>query len=271
MSHPLDGCRAKLDRVDKQLSGLEALVSRAILKSGSIAKEDDVQTGKPVARIRDQVAPDLVISVLIGEIAYNLRSCLDHLMRQMLKPSAGTDESNADFPIFDDRAAYGDLFVIKPNGKPLKGRESLVSLPPAFVAPLNSLQPHSAPQPHEHPLWVLRWINDVDKHRLLHLTRAQGRTVAFPTWPGPGPMRAFVSAPVELYEGADVSAISELLSHPDVESDLIRDIAFGEPACPAFEKPVLQVMRDIRAYVRKDVFAKPGILDGFAPCPPFFT
>jgi hypothetical protein len=99
--------------------------------------------------------------LIIGDIAHNYRSALDHLAWQLaLKHSAPDDPSrSAQWPITDSLDKFNDGRV----------QRMLASIDPAIHADIERLQPYNAPeQAYCRPLAALRDLSNTDKHRLLN-------------------------------------------------------------------------------------------------------
>lgn len=93
---------------------------------------------------------------LIGDFLHNLRSAVDHLVRQL--PGSGADSV---FPIFADE----DRFE---RSRELQGLEGLDE---HALAIIRAFQPYQRPlRTREwHPLWVLRCLHQLDRRRVLEL------------------------------------------------------------------------------------------------------
>jgi len=92
--------------------------------------------------------PDL--SLIAGDATQNIRAALDHLVCAL----SGTDCVRTQFPIFTNEAEYG------------KHRETMLrGVSETHRAVIDGLQPFDDPK---HPLALLRWFTDHDKHRVLH-------------------------------------------------------------------------------------------------------
>jgi len=113
------------------------------------------------------------VSILVGDCLNNARSALDHAMYAVVRhdhcgKGSVDDIHNLAFPIADDLVRYADLMD---RMRKLKKRIS------AFTYDiLESLQPYHRPtevDPSRGALTVLRDMNNIDKHRLLHVGRPE--------------------------------------------------------------------------------------------------
>jgi len=128
------------------------------------------------ASVREQ--PPLVWGPIIGDVAHNWRSSLDHLAWQLVKVRGnGKPYRRTQFPIFDD-----DPFIpLKANDPPdLKKKrrgarktfkEQVRGMRKTDVALIKRLQPYSRRKgPKGHPLSILARLSNWDKHNELALS-----------------------------------------------------------------------------------------------------
>jgi len=153
---PLDDPRLKISRADKHLKGLQDEVERFLDSHpyGVIA-ELDKKTGKCILRVKINAEPPVEWGPVIGDIAHNLRSALDHLVWQLWLLQTSSPYRRAAFPIFIDARRYSDTCI-----RQLTARQK---------AAIERLQPYHASNPASHPLWILHEIDNADKHRLIQL------------------------------------------------------------------------------------------------------
>lgn len=97
-------------------------------------------------------------AVIIGEIAYNLRSSLDHLVWQLVMQNGRTPTKSNQFPIFLDKTKYD-----KVTRRHLKG----VDLWSRGI--IEDVQPYQAGSEIGLSLRILHGICNIDKHRHLNL------------------------------------------------------------------------------------------------------
>jgi hypothetical protein len=128
--HPLDGIDAKIKhayiRFDDLCREVRKFTDR---RPFSIRTEDYEQDGKPSVRMtavdNGVGSPPLRISLLAGEALYQLRSCLDHLIRQLViaNGQAVVLGRKHQFPICDDAETF-----LKPYTKQqIKGVSSVAA------------------------------------------------------------------------------------------------------------------------------------------------
>lgn len=102
--------------------------------------------------------PNPYWSTVIGDAVHNMRSALDYLTCELVIKNGGTVTTSTQFPIYDRK----DKFA-KGTGRRLAGMDSRA------VTLIETLQPYYKPVPSEHPLSVLAYLSNGDKHRALQL------------------------------------------------------------------------------------------------------
>jgi len=98
-------------------------------------------------------------SILIGEAAYQLRTCLEHIAFMIVKPSTDAEKQSTQFPLYDTARKFNSNFDRRmPN---VSGEvKNLIS----------SIQPYQRGQEKvAEILWRLQAINNWDKHRCFAL------------------------------------------------------------------------------------------------------
>ena len=194
--------RLKLKRAWQQLDGLKAEIN-------AFTNEDphpyvpqihfDRKTQMLTASVQVQKRPDPMWGVMVGEIIHNLRSALDHIVRELVILKTGrTPRTNKNqFPIFEHQAGF-------------RGRGTkmfLHDVSPAGIALIESEQPFpkkdgGTGEGIDSPLWHVKELSDHDKHRTLHVTGTmvsefkftlpplkRDATVDHQTLTGPGPIQ----------------------------------------------------------------------------------
>lgn len=163
------GVDRKIERAKAKLADLKESI-KAVVDPGHyrFAVKYDPETKRHVYRVYDVPATDPEWPLVIGEVLFNLRSALDHLAWQLVLLGGGEPTQETQFPIRDS-----------PNDKngqvlPLKALLAQVK-DPKILGLLNECQPyagdgteHRSPfDAHGTPLWHLKKLNNLDKHRLL--------------------------------------------------------------------------------------------------------
>jgi hypothetical protein len=120
------------------------------------------------------------LSVVVGECLHNLRSALDLLAYSLAvaytKPLPDDIAESSEFPIFGDidrrgRAGVGAA-LFRDNG-----RSKIRGIDPAAQTEVERMQPyHRGTDFRLHPLWQLQVLDNINKHRLLHVVAVSGGT-----------------------------------------------------------------------------------------------
>lgn len=153
----LEGISAKVERARATLLGLETGINEHC--------EAEVRRLESAARERSPLAadvdePDTIYdyAVAVGEVAYNLRSGLDHLVWQLVLANRGKPDTQTEFPIFRKESDYRRDAERKLHGLTDDQLRMVEELQP-FRDAIN-IGPH---------LWMLRTICNIDKHRHLNV------------------------------------------------------------------------------------------------------
>lgn len=162
--HPLDGPRAKIVRAKSQLVALQTTFQRFLkqYRYNVVIAEFDRKT--ECYNLRVQSGPPAFPNewgVLIGEIAHNLRSALDGLIWQLALLEKSEPYRLTAFPI--KLGGKKDPFWVK--GAPL---HLLKSIDRRFWESIEAFQPYKRGNGgRRNPLFLLKKLNDTDKHRLI--------------------------------------------------------------------------------------------------------
>jgi hypothetical protein len=122
----------------------------------SVAPSKKDEKGRLVWRVGDVQDPPQIIGVLIGEVAYQLRSTLDHIIWQLAKPTTEREKKNVQFPLAKSSTDFRNQRHLMP-GVELRVRRAVESLQPY----------HRRKWPETALLGYLREISNWDKHRTL--------------------------------------------------------------------------------------------------------
>jgi hypothetical protein len=156
---PLDGVDLKVARAKGHLSDLKEAVKWALdSERYEFTRKTDPETGKEALWVDPIPYIALEWSVVIGEILFHLRSALDHLAYQLVALDGRTPTEQTKFPIRDS--------PLDKNGKTLPLRDLMPEIKSSkILAAINECQPYRGPD--REPLWLLKVLNNIDKHRLL--------------------------------------------------------------------------------------------------------
>ena len=253
------GARARLDRAQEQTQGLHAEFQEFAARSPHAVREiyDETTGRKRAEYLVLEELPDAWPAV-VGEIAYDLRTSLDHAVYDLTCIESGGPLGQTGFPIFEDEARYDELTT---RGDPALGSGvfKIRGVNQYAKAAIRSLQPFEARKaaPFDEPaLSLLGELNAVDRQRTIPLCRLR--------WPGSTirsrrPVRdlRFHWEPT-LERGAVLATWSPLgsLDGLDLEVDLDFDVGFGlEDSTPSrFQGlPVIDVLERIGDAVAETV------------------
>jgi hypothetical protein len=157
MIRTLDSAWAKVDRAKEHLAELKSLVDEFhTLHRKVIIFDYDSNAGKYFANVTFPDEPPLKFSVIVGDIAHNLRSALDHLAFQFDSALPASRK----FPVYSEK------------GKLLKALKQGLSqrFPRRAWAIIDKQQPcHYGDHYYKRGIYRLHRINIRDKHQLLNL------------------------------------------------------------------------------------------------------
>jgi len=177
MPHPMDGCRAKLERARETLDALELEVANFLSKDPPPVRLETkhINGGLEYAFIAyGEPNPPLRISVIAGEIVHHMRSSLDHLIYALVIRNGVSPTFQHQFPICSTEKDFrqaGERCQIKGVGANARRL-------------IRSVQPFTTPTPDDTILYVVSQYDNADKHRLLVVVTAVadlGQTVTIGT------------------------------------------------------------------------------------------
>ena len=166
---------AKIERADSQIEKFNIDGERLCRKiQQSIVCETDYKADEKrwVYRGENPIVP-ISWSVQTGEILYNLRSALDHLVWQLVCANGQTPTTDNQFPIADDL----DAWKRSSTRRRLKGISDGAKQAIQYLQPFNPtmvLPTNGQPRPFDAQTFrTLRDLCNIDKHRHLHLIIAE--------------------------------------------------------------------------------------------------
>ena len=157
-----NGVRAKIERAHCQVEALNADMNGFCEKlKQSIVHEVDKDAGEQSWVYRG-VTPDYPIewSVRIGEVLYNLRSALDHIVWQLVLANGQEPGRDNEFPIVGDEANW------------LNAKKKLRGVGQDAESRIYQLQPFAGGLDPVFDVWIfltLQCLCNMDKHRHLNL------------------------------------------------------------------------------------------------------
>jgi hypothetical protein len=231
MAPDLAGVHAKIERAYEHLHALQSEVVTWVERYPYGIRTEVHDEGRlHTATLEVYRRPDSArFGLLIGDCAQNLRSALDHLVFAVASDSL-TDERLAEvedslaFPICTTLGAWNTALE--------RGR--LEGLSEGVRAEIERRQPYHAGNPTEHWLYALHWLNNRDKHRVLHAIAAFPEPAAVEFMPElPGPNEGFVTPP-PYQDGTQIVWFRTEQPSPDVQMkcDIIVEIRVRETPLP---------------------------------------
>lgn len=166
----LQGCFGKLARAEKLINELRR-ENLNFFKKGDFKSEivRNPETGRQQLVATKVQTPPVSHSLIVGDILYNLRSCLDHLVHQLIVANTGAQPTyrTYEFPIFVTESQFNKnvhrlLHDVSPDG----------------VERVKQVQPFTFERPKDTSLYNLNEMGLVDKHRLPLLAVIRGRVSA---------------------------------------------------------------------------------------------
>lgn len=164
----IESIQVKLERADEHLRSFQNEVDRfASEKPFALHVVAPYGTAE-VADVEWVRHPPARWGAIVGDCVHNLRSVLDHIVWDLSGGETGRAPNLAEFPIFRDE---GRFFDRTKSGEPARGSGlwKIQGIANANARTfIRRLQPYTASEPTEHPLWVIHELDRLDKHRALH-------------------------------------------------------------------------------------------------------
>jgi hypothetical protein len=169
-AHPTDkivmssfnSCKNKYYRAQTHLKSLEQrikVIQRANLKRVTV--DYDANTGEKIflydGRPRQLHSS---VSLIIGDSIHNYRSALDHLAYSLVEANQGKPPDKTAFPISTKPNGYKDYFNTKTKGMSDQAKKIIEN-----EQPINAKN-----QIRGNRLALLKELDDIDKHRHIHIT-----------------------------------------------------------------------------------------------------
>ena len=188
---PLDGCIAKIERAKLHLDEIKDRVKTE--QPFGFSWEIDYEAQEVVVHARSDRATSVRWGVIAGEIIHQLRSSLDHVVRQLvIANDHEPEERRTAFPVFWEEDKYQS-----------RGRRMINGVSDAAATIIEGLQPFGSVHATD-PLHVLDELWNRDKHRLLNIAIANvhGLQLTALTPNGPRGLMIELNAPYE--DGAEI-------------------------------------------------------------------
>jgi hypothetical protein len=245
---------AKIERAEEHIRNFDA-ESRAFFQRNQyrVIIHDDPETGNRLFHARFIDEPTDRFSIIIGDVAHNLRSALDHLAWQLILANGGTPKiEKTSFPIFKAPPTTPQNYESAIRGKICGASDEAVRI-------IKELKPYKGGND---AFWNLRELNNIDKHRLLVTVGVfmrsaiivKGKSIIS----GKPRYRMTMLLPKEpLKDGAIVWFIPSAMRQMGMNPQFAFHIAFGQGEI--FERnPVLPALTQLVSFVK-------GVVEPFKP------
>jgi hypothetical protein len=235
-----EGIRAKIARALEHLLALDDRLHQ-YLDSEPFTVQRQLQPDGQTSVFAFQVRtpPPLELSLLVGEVAHQLRSAVDHIAHGLVLAAGNAPTHRTAFPVLIKRPAKLEIY----------GGVSAEAL-----KRVDQVQPYQRrPDPAAHPLHVLNHLWNIDKHRNLHLAAALLRRPQIFLAPSHG--QAFVggqfqTGPIGSDDVLGVFHFPDGLD-PDLEVHIGGDVfvALEDQGPWPSNRPVQLVLEELHQYV----------------------
>jgi hypothetical protein len=247
--------QAKFDRGLKHVQTLEREMGKWIDSHPYyVGVYDEADTGHIVGvNLLASDPPYLDWALAIGECLYNFNSALDQFAYELTK-------ANSPGRLVPDDVASDVQFPIFGNASNLSRLQRMTrGMAPEPRAIIEGLQPYHRGDlaRRSDPLWVLRRLGNIDKHRQVHLTPPVATGIAIKEEQDPWfEVLNFNVAPLD--HGAEVFRLRRTdlaVKGVQVEFRVTYHIAFSDIADAAQGEPVIPAIYAIHDHILNSVFA----------------
>jgi hypothetical protein len=242
MTASLSGIHLKLKQAKLHLDTLNSRVDNADRGGlyGLVCKPD-TQPGQYLVKVK-KITSDEDWPLILGDFIHNLATALDHLVWQLVRANGETPNWKNEFGVFLDPAKFDGV----------EGKKDFRGIHPQARALIRTIQPFSpsnkGPTGNLHPLYLLRNLEIVDKHRLVHTVALapEGATLTFREPLTPTRVEMFDLSERVLEDGTEVCRVtSDFQPEMEVNSALSLLVLIKETdLTPWLEWGVLDAMRD---------------------------
>lgn len=163
----LEGCYAKLARAEQLIRELDRVNRRFFRRHTPVTEiVKHPTTGVQQLIATNVKAPPIAHSIVVGDVLYNLRSCLDHLVHQLIVAHTGREPTyrTYEFPVFVTEKKFDDNI-----------NRLLRDVSPDSAQRVREVQPFTFASPTDTALYALNELSLVDKHRVPLLAIVRGR------------------------------------------------------------------------------------------------
>ena len=194
--------------------------------------------------------PDPLLGVIVGELIHDVRSGLDHLVRELVLENGGDPGEHSQFPIYDSETKWiQDVEDRDPTKKP----SPIEGVADKVFEYIKEVQPYHLrhKQRPGHPLMQLLRMSNVDKHRTLHVVSVSAHAPHTARYEPAGYVTAmktrFVKPGVLVQSGTELGRIRRRIIKmppPGVEV-IVRVVGKAEFAFGVRGKPPIATLTDL--------------------------
>jgi hypothetical protein len=241
----ITGSRLKAERAGKHLAELEERAARFIQETpyGPSRRLDADNYAYFIYEFPPQPTPSHELGVILGDLAHNLRSALDHIAWQLALLTTSNPSTQTAFPIFaaTDKEKMSKFRIMT--------KDVLDEARPIMEA----LQPyHWGTSARANNLWILHSLWNTDKHRMLNPVPVRLR---FPQFTGlGGHVHHFGDGRIEVRVPRGANPEKEL--EPHITREVLFEIPHLDDAAHVVgpeDRVGLEVLRAIHHTVRDEI------------------
>jgi hypothetical protein len=259
----LDGVLARIERAHDHLDQLNLVLAkheRTDPSKGTFTQhETDEQS--VVVHIKSQPEVPMLARLLIGETVHSLAVGLDNLAFQLCLSHQTSINTPDAFTVCDKAKTYFPIFATSTAEDLNTIDKRLRLMAPAPAQIIRDMQPYQRPEPTRDPLWILRQLDVVDKHRVVlavaHAGAVRELTINTPD-EGVQVIETKDSPWQSLVEGAELLTLRLTPNPPKSSSDLkikmARRILFDKTSICDGDN-VLWLLKELIPFVRRNVVA----------------
>lgn len=256
-----ENSKLKIERASEQCDDLcKSIESFTESENYVIEEIQDFQTGEKQAIFKVTKEFPSEWPLIIGDIAHNLRSGLDHAIYELTVLESGTPMANTEFPVFEDESKYS---AVKKNGLPTRnsGLFKIRGIPDKAQEVIRGLQPFAFQQKrnegNEPIVAIVHELNIIDKHRTLVLCRRTTKDFFVKVVRDIHPIENVI-LPIEIKDGIKLArwkpAGRDLDEERDMEFRIGFQVAFGKTVPKLQMSPVIPLCESLVRGVKKILF-----------------
>jgi hypothetical protein len=247
---PVESALQKWDRAVLHRAELDAVLTEW-LASGSYDIRDDLEGGVHVVRLVLLRPIDPNFSLIFGDCVHNLRSSLDHMVFALAaahegQPLTGDEAIRSGFPV----SGQAPL-----SRRQLDGIEHVDPKAREFI---EFVQPHHLDASYQaHALWVLNQLDNIDKHRSVHLTVAGaiGAAIGGALGGGPVSVQQLEFRPGRVSPGQSEVELARYVASNAVDFEVAVGVCLDDSSPVAAGRPVDALLDQLITFVEQMILS----------------